>query len=211
MKKAGWILGSIALICVVIVGVLFVLFWWSMKPNSKEVTKTKEMAVPYIQNTFGKEAEIFDVLYDNMGNFSQFTYAANVRHKDGTDFLVYRNEETNQIENTYVKEKWEDDIDRQVRPYLEKTFEVLEDVWVMYDDDVGKEQSVHAPASYTSSQAGPRIWAFIPRKAKDGDDELLKKFEQFLQKDVLLTHASVTISYNNKGVPLEETELRTHY
>ncbi len=47
------------------------------------------------------EFEIYDVLYDNMGNYTLFDYAAKVRNLNtGEEFLVYYNEQAGQMEDT---------------------------------------------------------------------------------------------------------------
>jgi len=45
--------------------------------------------------------EIYDVLYDNMGNYTMFDYAAKVRDVNTSEeFLVYYNEQADQMEDS---------------------------------------------------------------------------------------------------------------
>ncbi|MYL48149.1 hypothetical protein GLV98_01575 [Halobacillus litoralis] len=85
MKAILWILGSIGTIVIAII----LLFIYEMTPNASMETKAKEMGEDYIQKHFGGQAEVYDVLYDNMGNH-EFDYAAKVTHKKtGVRFLIY--------------------------------------------------------------------------------------------------------------------------
>lgn len=69
----------------------------------------RKQAEQYLEETCNADTSIYDVLYDNMGNWGYFEYVAKVRHKtDGTQFLVYLNSETGEMEDTYVSDKWKD-------------------------------------------------------------------------------------------------------
>ena len=53
-----------------------------------------------------------------MGNFG-FEYAAMARDKESnTQFLVYYDDVRNQLVDTYIAEKWEDDLEREIRPFI---------------------------------------------------------------------------------------------
>ncbi|MUK90638.1 hypothetical protein GMD78_19975 [Ornithinibacillus sp. L9] len=73
-----------------------------MTPKKAEEEKVIEQAEEYLEGNYEiNQYEIYDVLYDNMGNYGAFEYAAKVRElNSGKDFLVYYNEQTNQMEDS---------------------------------------------------------------------------------------------------------------
>ena len=58
------------------IGLLVVAFVSEMKPDKDEEEKIKIQAKQYLEGKFNANFEIYDTLYDNMGNFG-FEYAAN--------------------------------------------------------------------------------------------------------------------------------------
>ena len=65
-----------------------------MSPNKSEEEKVKMQAEEFLNSNYDGEYEIYDVLYDNMGNFNYLKYAAMVRDKSTEgDFLIYYNDE----------------------------------------------------------------------------------------------------------------------
>ena len=57
-----------------------------------------------------------------MGNFG-FEYAAKVRDKKtNTEFLVYYDDETEQMVDTYIADKWADDLETEIRPFIKENF-----------------------------------------------------------------------------------------
>ena len=62
------------------IGLLVVVFVLEMKPDKDEEEKIKIQAKQYLEDKFNDNFEIYDTLYDNMGNF-EFEYAAKVREK----------------------------------------------------------------------------------------------------------------------------------
>jgi hypothetical protein len=212
MKKLiKWVLGILAGI-VLIIGLMIFIFLQSMKPDKDEVAKIEKQAEEYIANTFTDEVVIFDTLYDNMGNFTHFEYAANAENKrDGTQFLVFFNEATNQMEDTYIADKWERELEAEIRPYLESTLGRLDELWIFYPERTGFEFNVdpNMPSSYKDYEAKPHVMIFIPRKAESGDQVLFENIVSYLQKEAGVKHGSVSLEYIDKGVQLEE-EKRWH-
>jgi len=89
----------IAIIGVITVGISLIIlsFFVGMTPDKTEITKVTKQAEEYPNEKY----EIYDTLYDNMGNFPQFDYAAKVRNLDSDEtFLVYYNDKTEQMEDS---------------------------------------------------------------------------------------------------------------
>ena len=77
-----------------------------MSPNKSEEEKVKMQAEEFLNSNYDGEYEIYDVLYDNMGNFNYFKYAAKVRDKSTEeDFLVYYNDELQEMEDSREADK----------------------------------------------------------------------------------------------------------
>jgi hypothetical protein len=206
-KILKWVFIFIGII-VLGVAVLVFSFWQSMKPEKSEVAKITEQAEQHLKGKYPHvDMEIFDTLYDNMGNFNYFEYAANVENKeDGTQFLVFYNEETAQTEDSYIADKWEDELEDVIRPYLEEKFKELDELWIFIDERIEYELSVNVsePNTYRDYDANPSIMIFLPRELNSEDEQLFKEFITFLKEEASLKHASVSLEYIREGVPLEE-------
>ena len=110
---------------VILVGVVILVFSFtqSMKPDKEKEEQVKVQAEEYLENQFSEHFEVYDTLYDNMGNFG-FEYAAMARDKErNTQFFVYYDDVTNQLVDTCIAEKWEDDLESEIRPLFGKTSE----------------------------------------------------------------------------------------
>ncbi|AEH48013.1 hypothetical protein [Parageobacillus thermoglucosidasius] len=191
------------------IGLLIFVFLQSMKADEDEVKKVKIQAQGYIKNTFKDEIVIYDTLFDNMGNFPTFDYAAKAENKkDNTQFLIYYNEETKQMEDTYIAEKWEKELENNIRPYIEQKLGTLDEFWVEYDERAGITYNVNPnkPSSYKEYDAAPTILISVPRKPDKKDEEILNEIVAFLQKDVGLKHGTVSMSYIKNGAPLDDKE-----
>ncbi|WP_066224251.1 hypothetical protein [Metabacillus fastidiosus] len=112
-EKEGAALNKIIKILLAAVGVIilgitiFVLiFWLEMRPDKSEMEKVTKQAEEYLEKNYKDgNYEIYDVLYDNMGNYSKFEYAAKVRKIDSNvEFLIYYNAETDTMEDSLTSE-----------------------------------------------------------------------------------------------------------
>jgi hypothetical protein len=193
------------------IGLLSFAFVQSMKADEAEVKKVKIQAQEYIKNTFKDETVIYDTVFDNMGNFYTFDYAAKaVNKKDNTQFLVYYNDETKQMEDTYIAEKWEKELENNIRPYIEQKLGALDEFWIEYNERTGITYNVNPnkPSSYKEYDAAPFIQISIPREPDKNDEEIFKEIVSFIQKDAGLKHGTVSMNYVKKGVPIDDKEWR---
>ncbi len=79
------------------ISILVFSFNQGVKPDKDEEEKIRILAEQYLEEEFNDNFEIFDVLYDNMGNYFYFDYAAKIRDKKSDiKFLVYYNDESKQ-------------------------------------------------------------------------------------------------------------------
>lgn len=196
---------------VIIVGIAILVFSFvqSMKPDKELEEKVKIQAEEYLEAKFNANFEIYDTLYDNMGNFN-FEYAAKVRDKKNhTQFLVYYDNETEQMVDTYTADKWTEELENEIRPYIKLNFGETTDFYVYYNDEIGKELGIDSanPGSYKKFNASPTIRITIPRKKSDEDEKLSNEFISFLKKEDKLQQGTVIVSYvAENGVILEENE-----
>lgn len=170
-----------------------------------------------------------------MGNRGYFEYAAKVKHeKYGTHFLVFFNDETGEMEDTFLSDKWQDDAEKEIRPYVEKELgdvlisKEMEDIaesddWekiqeeigdynqllLVFDEGIGKELNIdpNKPASYKDYDVSPTIRITLSRKKQDADEDRFYEMINGLKKDKVLEHGNMIVEYiSTKGVPLEDEE-----
>lgn len=102
LKITFKVLISIVGVLLAAVSFLFFIFFKDMSPSKSEEKKVIAQAEEYLETEYPNgNYEIYDVLYDNMGNYYEFDYAAKVRNLDnGDDFLVYYNDQSKQMEDS---------------------------------------------------------------------------------------------------------------
>ncbi|MCK2004893.1 hypothetical protein MZM54_26285 [[Brevibacterium] frigoritolerans] len=236
-KTKKILLTLLGVFSIILVGVVILLFSFtqSMKAVPDEEKKVRDQAERYVEETFDERTEIYDVLYDNMGNRGYFEYAAKVKHeKYGTHFLVFFNDETGEMEDTFLSDKWQDDAEKEIRPYVEKALgdvlisKEMEDIadsedWekiqeeigdhhqllLVFDEGIGKEMNIdpNKPASYKDYDVSPTIRISISRKKQDTDEDRFNEMINSLKKDKVLEHGNMIVEYiSSKGVPLEDDE-----
>ncbi|MFJ5769630.1 hypothetical protein [Psychrobacillus sp. NPDC093180] len=188
------VLGSLLLV----IGFVVVVFLLEMKPDKEEEEKIKLQAEQYLEDRFDDNFEIYDAFYDNMGNFN-FEYAAMARDKgSSTQFFIYYDEGTNQLVDTYIADKWEDDLEDEIRPFVKEYFGETTNMLVFIGDkNIGQELDINPlePRSYKEFNVTPTIRITVPRKRNDRDEKMLDEFISFLKSDSKLQHGSVIMGY----------------
>ncbi|MFJ7509326.1 hypothetical protein ACIQW7_07665 [Peribacillus simplex] len=236
-KTKKILLTLLGVFLIIFAGVVILVFSFtqSMKADSDEEKKVQEQAERYLEKTFDEGTKIYDVLYDNMGNWSYFDYAAKVKHKKyGTQFLVFFNDETGEMEDTFLSDKWQDDAEKEIRPYVEKELgdvliskemgdfaesedwdEIQEEIGdynqllLIFDEGIGKELKIdpNKPASYKDYEVSPTIRITLSRKKQDADEDRFTEIINALKKDGILKHGNIIVEYiSTNGVPLEDEE-----
>jgi hypothetical protein len=205
IKLALSILGIIALG----IGLLVVSFVWSMKPDKDEEEKIRNQAEEYITANLSKDFEIYATLYDNMGNFG-FDYAAKVRDKkSSTEFLIYYDENSQEMADTFVSAKWSAELESEIRPHIQQHFGNSTDFHVFFDDLIGRELAIDPlnPGSYKEHAVAPIVRLSIPRKKEQEDEQRFAELLLFLQLECQLPHGMLIAGYvAETGEILEEEE-----
>ena len=190
------------------IGILVVAFILEMKPDKNKEEEVRIQAEQYLEDNFNDNFEIYDTLYDNMGNF-EFEYAAKVRDKKtNTEFLVYYDDETKQMMDTYIADKWANDLESEIRPFIKENFGETTDFFVFFtNDNIGQELGIDPlnPKSYTEFDVATIIRITVPRKKSEDDEKILNEFIAFLKSEDKLQHGSFVMSYiDEKGVILDD-------
>ncbi|MFJ7747884.1 hypothetical protein [Peribacillus sp. NPDC097295] len=236
-KKILLILLIIFLFILAGIVILMYSFTQGMKGDADEVKKVRVQAEQYLERKFKNETKIYDVLYDNMGNFEEFEYAAKVREaKSGTDFLVYSNVHTGKMADSFISAKWRDDSEKELKPYFEDKLGNLKlskemkkitdsnnydeikakignsnELVVLYEREIGKELNIdpNNPISYKEYDVAPTVLFTIHRKKRDTDENDFKEIIHSIKNDDVLKHGELIVSYiSTDGVPLEDDEWR---
>ncbi|MFJ7930206.1 hypothetical protein [Peribacillus sp. NPDC096448] len=234
-KTKKILLTLLGVFLIILAGVMILMFSFtqSMKTDPDEEKKVRDQAERYLEKNFDEGTEIYDVLYDNMGNRGYFEYAAKVKHeKYGTHFLVFFNDETGEMEDTFLSDKWQDDAEKEIRPYVEKELgdvliskemegiaesedweKIQEEIGdynqllLVFEEGIGKELKIdpNKPASYKDYEVSPTIRITLSRKKQDADEDRFTEIINALKKDRVLKHGNMIVDYiSTKGVPLEE-------
>ena len=190
------------------IGILVVTFILEMKPDKEKEEKARIQAEQYLEDHFNDNFEIYDTLYDNMGNF-EFEYAAKAMDKKtNTAFLVYYDDETKQMVDTYIADKWANDLKSEMRPFVTKNLGETTDFFVSFtNDNIGQELGIDPlnPKSYKEFDVAPIIRITVTRKKSEDDERILNEFIAFLKSEDKLQHGSIAMSYiDEKGVILDD-------
>ncbi|WP_298828832.1 hypothetical protein [uncultured Planococcus sp.] len=191
------------------IAVLVISFNLSMKPDSDREEKIRQEADRYLQANFNDDFEIYATLYDNMGNF-EFEYAAKVREiRSNTEFLVYPDAETEQMVDTYVSDRWSNELEEEMRPYIRRAFGESAVVYVFIDDEIGATLNVD-PLNVGSSKdynLEPIVRLDIPRERIVDDEEHFTEFISYLKDEGILQNGQLIVSYvAETGEILEDEE-----
>ena len=208
MKIFLKIILSILGVILIGIGIIVVVFQLEMKPDKDKEKEVRIQAEQYLKDNFNDNFEIYDTLYDNMGNFG-FEYAAKVRDKKtNIEFLAYYDDETKQMVDTYIADKWEKDLKSEIRPFIEESFGETTDFFVYFvTDNIGLESDIDPlkPKSYKESEVAPFILITVPRKKSDDDEKILNELIASLKSEDKLKHGSFAMSYiDEKGVILDD-------
>ncbi|MBS4215000.1 hypothetical protein [Neobacillus rhizophilus] len=195
-------------VILLVIGLLLVVFLLEMKPDKDKEEKIKIQAEQYLEDKFNDNFEIYDTLYDNMGNFG-FDYAAKVRDKkSNTEFLVYYDNEAEQMVDTYIADKWTGELETEIGPFIKENFGKTTVIHVFFSNDrIGQELGIDPvnPRSYKEFVVEPAIRITVPRKRTDLDEKTLNELISFLKSEAKLQHGSVIIEYiAENGVILDD-------
>ncbi|PQD93910.1 hypothetical protein CYL18_17280 [Pradoshia eiseniae] len=191
------------------IGLLIVSFLLGMTPDKDKEEQVRIQAEQYLEEYFNDNFEVYDTLFDNMGNF-EFEYAAKVREKiTNTQFLVYYDDEKKQMVDTYIADKWTNDIKTEIGPFIKENLKETTDFHVFFNNEtIGNELGIDPlnPKSYAEFDVAPTIRITVPRKKSDEDEKFVDEFISFLQSEGKLQSGSVIIEYIAEDGPILDDE-----
>jgi len=189
--------------------ILFIVYQVGMKPNHKKEREIQEEAKEYVKETFSQKIDVYGSVYDNMGNF-EFDYAAKARDpKTGTDFLVYHDDATGEMVDSYVGNKWQDDAEKDIKPYVKEKLGEKADVNVFYNEEVGKRLGI-SPSdipSYKTSGEKSTIRITLSRHREKDDDATFNELVTYIHNTVGVEKGTVIVGYvADNGEILDDNE-----
>ncbi|PGK51756.1 hypothetical protein CN918_28610 [Priestia megaterium] len=206
LARVGVILACV-IIGAIVIGII--VYNLSMKPNKEKTEEIQKDAKSYIEEHFDDSVHLYGTLYDNMGNMG-YDYAAKAEDKKtGTQFVIYRNDETNKLVDTYVSQKWSDDVRKDVLPYVHKKFGKKADVLAYYDDEIGAKLHLtpSTMGSYKERDVYVTVRVSLPRKKKSTDNQEFKEMVSYLKQDLKIKSGQLIVGYvAENGEILEDKE-----
>ncbi|WLR46445.1 hypothetical protein LC065_12750 [Halobacillus litoralis] len=191
MKAILWIIGSIG---TVVIAIVF-LFIYEMTPDASKETKAEAMGEEYIQKHFEGKAEVYDVLYDNMGNH-EFDYAAKVTHKStGVDFLIYQARDSGKVKDTYAKSFYENQIEKDLQPFVSGMEGVVSHLVHIPDVPVEYQGEDELP-EFKDLNLVPSVIIDLNREARDDDKETLEGLFVFMKENLEIERGSGRFVYD---------------
>ncbi|WP_426355340.1 hypothetical protein [Exiguobacterium sp. R-39] len=196
-------------VMVVMSGLVIFLYVQSMEPDEPEADRVVRETKAYISKHF-RQAEVTSVFYDATGRYIEFDYAVQMKDRMiGTEFLVYVDQQTKQVTDTYLSEQWSQELTEQIRPLVENVFgKGTAYRAVYYQDDVQQLKLDPASSSeYQKAKIPPFITITLQRDRLPTEEKNLTRLATAIKKQKVLRHGNLTTEYiNEKGV-LREDEI----
>lgn len=202
---------SFVVLGVIILGIALLVFAFiqSMKPDKDKEEAIKIQAEQYLKENFNEDFEVYDALYDNMGNF-EFEYAAKARNENTqTQFLIYFYDETDKMVDTYIASKWRKELEGEIHPFLSEKLGENIDVYAFFNDRIGNDLGIdpNGSNSYKDFNVEATIRLTIPRKKNSDDERVFNEFISYLKTNDKMLHGTVVVAYiAENGVILEDDE-----
>lgn len=195
-------------VTVIIAGILALLLFAKLfMPNPFAEKKVKEQAAEYIDENFNNNFEVYGVMdnSDFSATMEYFEYAAQVRDKEnGVEFLIYSDENTKKMNDTYVTSKWEMEIKKAVTPYVKERFKDAVSINVVVDHE--RYPNLHADPntleteSYNKTRVNPLIHIVLEGQVQQDVENRIQNLTDQLKKADILQRGTMSLEYD--GSPL---------
>lgn len=102
------------------------------------------------------------------------------------------------MEDTYTSELMESKLSDRLEPHIEKMFEQVDKVRVIYDQTSASKEfsSKEDRPNIQESEATPTINVVLNRESKESDEKILNSLVKIIKSDIGLKHAFVSIEYS---------------
>ncbi|KGX86683.1 hypothetical protein N781_16130 [Pontibacillus halophilus JSM 076056 = DSM 19796] len=190
-----WTLGILGVL-VALVGFFVILFIVEMTPSQEKEEEITRKATAYLKSHYSGQMEIYDTLFDNMGNF-EFEYAAKVSNRDnGVSFLIYENSLGKMVDD-YAVSYYEHELHNKIADDIKERFSEIEIITVSYagtsiegayigEVDLPKIQEVGAT---------PSLMIWLDRGSEANDEDMVDELIDRLKYDIGLPHATISVEY----------------
>ncbi|UOQ44888.1 hypothetical protein MUN89_02735 [Halobacillus salinarum] len=197
MKKAlKWMF--IVLGCVIgVIGFFVIAFIVGMTPDKDEEAKVTAKAEEYLKAEYSDQMEIYDTLYDNMGNFG-FEYAAKAaNYYNHVSFLVYEDSETGKMVDDYAVSYFEEELQEAIVDDVEKRFRNAGMIVADYKQTAAARKYLGETdlPEIKDLDVAPTLSIWMDRGKEDGDKQKMKEIIDILKKDIHLPQVKVMIHY----------------
>ena len=162
-------------------------FRTSLMPDEKEMEKVTEQAEQYLQTKYPEmKYEISDVSYNSEKKSGNYDYAAMILDTETQKtFMVYENRRTGKMEDDIPIQEQEEFL-KQVKPkidsYINEKFGETKEIALTASDEVGGIPSLNIG---------------LNSKKDELKEEMFLSFIDYLQYELNIEHASVSIIYDN--------------
>lgn len=190
----GWsifIFSIAGILILLILGAVLVFFDLraSLIPDEKEMEKATEQAEQYLQTKYPEmKYEISGATYNSSEKSGNYDYAALILDTETQkSFMVYENRNTG---------KMEDDISIQEEEEFLKQVKTKIDSYI--NEKFGETNEISLTASYEIGGT-PSLNIKINKKKEEVNEEMFLSFIDYLQQELKIEHAYVSIMYDNRN------------
>ena len=179
-------IGGIVVLLLLVIIVAFMDFGAALKPDEKEMEKVTEQAEQYLQTNYPEmKYEITDVAFASIDAIN-YDYAAIILDTETLKtFLVYENRRTGKMEDD-ITIREEEEFLKQVKPKIDRYI----------NEKFGETKEIALTAS---GEVGgiPSLNIGLHNKKDELNEEMFLSFIDYLQNELKIEHAAVSIMYDN--------------
>ena len=181
-------IGGIVLLSLLVIIVVVMSFRAALKPDEKEMEKATEQAVQYLQTNYPEmKYEITDVAFASLDAIN-YDYAAMILDTETQKtFLVYENRRTGKMEDDIPIQEQEEFL-KQVKPKIERYI----------NENLGETKNISLAASVEVGGIPP-LTIRLNNKKDELNEEMFLTFIDYLQYELKIEHAYVSILYDNEN------------
>ena len=182
-------IGGIALLLLLVIIVVFMDLRASLIPDEKEMEKVTEQAEQYLQTNYPEmKYEISGVSYNSEEKSGNYDYAAIILDTETQkSFMVYENRRTGKMEDDIPIREQEEFL-KQVKPkierYINENLGEIDHLALDASDEIG---GIHS------------LTIRLNNKKDELNEEMFLSFIDYLQYELKIEHAYVSILYDNEN------------
>lgn len=190
---------------VVLVGLLLIiagivwLTYHQLKGDPVQEEAVIFAAEEYVKEHFDEPMEVVGSLYDNADLYDEFQYAAKVEPADDPQFqfLVFYHKESDSYQDSYVAEVWEDQLEKDLKPYLEEQFGEVLSLWIYYPKDIGYQLDIALDdiPHYSGQEGYPVVQISLNRKRENRDEQKVNELIDFMKNKLGVIHGNISVDF----------------